>query len=323
MVHRLAPTQWRAAEAAHQSRIDTATAGHRARRADRRDHPVEDFLFRYYPHSPAQLRRWHPGADVVLSGGASSPRAGWRHYRVTGEDVIVDLASFVAARHRTIRFVRDLLTATLSRPPFLGCFGLHEWAMVYRLDPSDVRHPGWPLRLGRTGTDAVVERQVIRCSHADAYRFFTDDARPRNTLSPNRATQVAVEQPGCLHAAMDVYKWCVKLTPIVPSDLVADAFDLAREVRVLDMRASPYDLRELGYGPLAIETAGGRAEYRERQRVLADRSNALRRRLLTVLDAVRTAPGGGEPGASAEPPAQSAAATNQPSTSTGTTSSTP
>jgi hypothetical protein len=46
---------------------------------------------------------------------------------------------------------------------------------------------------------------------------------------------------------MDVYKWAFKLSPLVPSDLVADAFDLAREIRLLDMQASPYDLRELGY----------------------------------------------------------------------------
>ncbi|MGL5859659.1 MAG: hypothetical protein ACRCY9_00185, partial [Phycicoccus sp.] len=227
------------------------------------------------------------------------------------------------ARHRTVRFVRELLTATLARPPFLGCVGLHEWAMVYRLDPGDVRHPGWPLRLGREGTDEVVERHVVRCSHADAYRFFTDDARRRNTVSPSRTTQIAFEQPGCLHAAMDVYKWCVKLTPLMPGGLVADAFDLAREVRVLDMQASPYDLRDLGYHAVPIETAAGRAEYRERQRVFAERSNALRRRVLAVLDAVPAPPRDAGDGAAAGRPDQPEAATNQPSASTGTTSSAP
>ena len=87
-----------------------------------------------------------------------------------------------------------------------------------------------------------------------------------------------MEQPGCLHAGMDVYKWAFKLTPLVPSDLVADAFDLAREIRVLDMQASPYDLRELGYAPVPIETAEGKAAYLERQRAFAERSNALRHR---------------------------------------------
>ena len=89
---------------------------------------------------------------------------------------------------------------------------------------------------------------------------------------------------------MDVYKWAFTLAPVVPSDLTADAFDLAREIRVLDMQASPYDLRELGYAPVPIETTAGRAEYLERQRAFTVRSNALRRRLLTVLDAVDPTP---------------------------------
>ncbi len=140
--------------------------------------------------------------------------------------------------------------------------------MVHGIPADDVRHAGWPLRLGSDGTDAVVERHGIRCSHFDAYRFFTESARPRNALRPTRDSQVAMEQPGCLHAGMDVYKWAFKLTPLVPSDLVADAFDLAREIRVLDMEASPYDLRELGYAPVPIETPEGKATYLERQRAL-------------------------------------------------------
>ena len=144
--------------------------------------------------------------------------------------------------------------------------------------------PGGRCAWAPGGTDEVVERHGIRCSHFDAFRFFTEDAAPRNALQPTRDGQVALEQPGCLHAGMDVYKWAFKLTPLVPSDLVADAFDLAREIRVLDMQASPYDLRELGYDPVPIETAEGKAAYLERQRDFAERSNALRRRLLDVLD---------------------------------------
>ena len=40
------------------------------------------------------------------------------------------------------------VTATHARPAQLGCFGLHEWAMVYRQSPDEVRHAAWPLRLG-------------------------------------------------------------------------------------------------------------------------------------------------------------------------------
>ncbi len=279
----LSRARWQALEAAHEARIDAATASHRARRTGGRTHPVEDFLFRYYNHSPARLRRWHPGAGVLLEDAAGLPRARWSHYRVVGDAVGLDVAGFLAARGRTVSFVRDLVSATVGRPAQLGCLGLHEWAMVHGVAEDDVRHAGWPLRLGNEGTDAVVERNGIRCSHFDAYRFFTESARPRNALHPTRETQVAMEQPGCLHAGMDVYKWAFKLTPLVPSDLVADAFDLAREIRVLDMQASPYDLRELGYAPVPIETAEGKTAYLERQRAFADRSNALRRRLIDVL----------------------------------------
>lgn len=177
-----------------------------------------------------------------------------------------------------------LLEATLSRPGRFGCFGLHEWAMVYRADDEQVRHQGWPLRLGRGGTDAVVEQHTVACSHFDAYRFFTPEAAPLNTLSPSRDTQLTLEQPGCLHAGMDLYKWSFKLAPAVPSELVLDAFTLARDIRELDMRAAPYDLRELGYEPVRIETTEGKAEYVEAQRAFTVRSNALRRRLLAVLD---------------------------------------
>ena len=83
---------------------------------------------------------------------------------------------------------------------------------------------------------------------------------------------------------MDLYKWCMKLGPAVPGDLTLDAFDLAREIRELDMRASPYDLRELGYDPVPIETPAGRAEYAAAQRAFADRGQAIRQRLLQALD---------------------------------------
>ena len=50
---------------------------------------------------------------------------------------------------------------------------------------------------------------------------------------------------------MDLYKHAFRLSPLVCSDLVADCFELARDIRVLDMRASPYDLGGLGYDPVA------------------------------------------------------------------------
>ena len=76
-----------------------------------------------------------------------------------------------------------------------------------------------------------------------------------------------------------------KLSPLVPSELVADAFALAREIRTLDMRASPYDLAALGYPPVRVETPEGRAEYATTQRGFAERAATLRARLLEAVPA--------------------------------------
>jgi len=186
----------------------------------------------------------------------------------------------VRSQRLLLETLHRLLTATASRPAQLGCFGMHEWAMVYRLDQDDVRHASWPLRLGNDGTDAVVESHRIACSHFDAFRFFTEAARPRNTLSPGRDDRDTLEQPGCLHAGMDLYKHAFRLSPMVPSELVADCFALARDIRVLDMRASPYDLSGLGYAPVPVETPEGKQEYVSAQRRFAERGAPLRARLV-------------------------------------------
>ena len=143
-----------------------------------------------------------------------------------------------------------------------------------------------PLRLGAAGTDAVVESLPVHCTHHDAFRFFTAAARPRNAVAPARADQVAFEQPGCLHATMDLYKWAYKLSPATPGELLVDCLALAADVRELDMRASPYDLADLGYPPVRIETPAGRAEYARTQAGFARRAAPLREQLVALCDAV-------------------------------------
>jgi len=200
----LTSREWADHEAAHAERVDRLLAGHLSRRARGEKHPVEDFLHTYYSHSPGRFRRWHPGPGVVLEGAAGMPRASWRFYRTVGDGVEVDVRAFLDQRGATLEFVRTLLAATLDRPASIGCLALHEWAMVYRLGPHEVRHTGLRLRLGHAATDAVVESHPIRCTHYDAFRFFTEPARPRNGLRPTREAQVDLEQPGCLHAGMDL-----------------------------------------------------------------------------------------------------------------------
>ncbi|SCE76496.1 hypothetical protein GA0070607_1279 [Micromonospora coriariae] len=274
---------WQARRRAHEERVDAWLTPHLARRRRGERHPVADFLFTYYSHRPAQLRRWHPGAGVELRG--ADPADFGRDYRATTVGVTLDTDAVRARRGDSIGWIRSLLTATAGRTPHFGCFGMHEWAMVYRQTREELRHNAWPLRLDPERTAAIVEERGVRCSHFDAFRFFTPPARPLNVLTPTRETQHAHEQPGCLHANMDLYKWAYKLSPLLPSELVADCFELAREIRTLDMRASPYDLAALGHPPVLVETPEGRAEYAAAQRGFADRAAVLRVRLLAAVPA--------------------------------------
>jgi hypothetical protein len=275
---------WTARRLAHERRVEPWVRPHLDRRRGGVAHPVEDFLFTYYSYRPAALRRWHPGYGVGLAGGDAY--AGLKGYAVGpvgaggGSQVAAVTVEHLRARRPLLGSLAQLLSATAARPAQLSCFGLHEWAMVYRQAPDDLRHRSWALRLGRAGTDRVVESHRIACSHFDAFRFFTDEARPRNLLQPRSDDRAALEQPGCLHAGMDLYKHAYRLVPLVGSELVADCFELAREIRVMDMRASPYDLTDLGHSPVRIETAAGKTEYVAAQRAFAERARPLRARLV-------------------------------------------
>ncbi|WP_292651581.1 3-methyladenine DNA glycosylase [Nocardioides sp.] len=302
----LSREEWTARAEAHRARLAPYVEPHLARRGARVKHPVNDFLFTYYSYRPAQLLRWHPGFGVALEDAAEyEALRGYADGTVT--------ADFLADKRLLVETLLKLLRATASREANFGCFGLHEWAMVYQLTPEQVCHADWPLRLGATGTDRVVESHRIACSHFDAYRFFTPPAAPLNTLSPRSDDRAAFEQPGCLHGNMDLYKHAFRLSPLVSSDLVADCFELAWDIRTMDMKAAPYDLAELGLDPIRIETAAGKAEYAAAQRAFAERAAPLRERLIAVCDqllartsASRSDAGGGlrpeEPSRMVQPP---------------------
>ncbi|HTI74885.1 MAG TPA: 3-methyladenine DNA glycosylase [Mycobacterium sp.] len=280
---------WTTRERLHQKRVDEFCEPHRSRARVGEAHPVWDFLFTYYSLRPRQLRIWHPGYGVALGGAAARrylDRSGYGSARpgvtVTREHLL--------ARADTVRFIARLLRATAARQPRLNCFGMHEWAMVYRA--PTVRHNQVPLRLGQAGTDAVVESMPLRCSHFDAYRFFTEPATLRNAERLTRDSQLATEQPGCVHTSMDLYKWAFKLGPLIDSDLVMDCLELAGDARSLDMRASPYDLRDYGFEPITVETAAGRAEYVRAQQSIAERAAPLRATLADRCDLLLTAAAG-------------------------------
>ncbi len=271
--------QWEQRMHAHQQRVAELTHDHLERRTRGIKHPIFDFLFDYYPTTPGQLSRWHPGLGVALDANdRTPPHSAWRFYKqveheTAGRIVMFDAQEMLQQRRVLVAFIHDLLTR--DTPARFDCFGLHEWAMVYQGTP---RHD-MPLRLSEQATNEVVDTHSIRCSHYDAFRFFTEAARPLNAFQPTRGTQPVLEHPGCLHATMDLYKWATKLGPAVDGETWLETFRLARDVRILDMEASPYDCRPLGFGVVAIETPEGKAEYVARQRDFTRRAEVLRKRL--------------------------------------------
>ncbi|TLM87122.1 3-methyladenine DNA glycosylase [Pseudarthrobacter sp. NamE5] len=292
----LAADDWQVLEKAHHLRVSRYADPYLARRSAGRKHPVEDFLFTYYTQKPGQLRRWHPGAGSILLGREAAARQDWKHYRMLDKGelgslglppgstaVTFDREVFLAERSEAVAFAGIILRGTAVRPAQFGCFGLHEWAMVYHQDRFDLRHEYLQLRLGSAGTDKVVEENRIRCTHFDAFRFYTPDAAPLNEFEPTRENQRRLEQPGCLHANMDLYKWAYKLLPALPSELVMDCFELSWRIRAMDMQASPYDLAEWGYPAIPIETPQGKAAYVEYQRAFAAEAAGLREKLAMEL----------------------------------------
>ncbi len=230
-----------------------------------------DFLFTYYFFSPGKLLTWCPALfDSEVGNWEAVDAEGTRTW---------EWPPLTPRIVRGAEWIAQLCGNIMSKPARFVCHGLHEWAMVYRQAPAQVRHNAWKLRLAPDDLAAFVDSQSVCCTHYDAFRFFTSGARPLNAHDPRMETRLEMEQGGCLHANMDLYKWAAKLWPWIGSDLVADAFEVAVAGRELDMRASPYDLAELGFEPIRIETEEGREEYRRGQQGLAALSDPVRLRL--------------------------------------------
>ena len=280
---------WKERAEVHQARAERYTLPSRRRRDHGVPHPVEDFLFQYYPYPHALLENWQPGTEVALEWIPSDfptplPAGFSEKYYVRGDGFIfADPSRLTPKEHERLSWIVGLLTATRGRVANFACHGLHEWAMVYR--GKTVRHEKTtPLRLPQGEIDALVESRAICCSHYDAFRFFADDSRPMNRLQPALGSRVALEQPGCVHANMDLYKWAAKTMPWVGTELLLECFELATELRDLDMRASPYDLSAWGRTPVFIESVDGRRIYETEQRRLAAKTVPLRDKLISALE---------------------------------------
>jgi len=279
----LPTTLWMSHAAKHSALVDPITDAFLKRRSVGDKHPVHDFLFTYYSFSPQKLKQWVPSFEYELeiptNINENYPWLNEYWFLINGDVLSLNKERIQGQTRSLIQFIINLCENILQKAPRFGCFGLHEWAMVYKLSSEEVRHRHLRLRLSPKELASFVESQTISCSHYDAYRFFTPEARPLNILNPIIETRLQMEQGGCLHANMDIYKWASKLWPWIGSDFIAKTFLHALEGRELDMRASPYDLSNEGYSPIHIETEDGRKQYQKEQMLLAERAIPLREEL--------------------------------------------
>jgi len=280
----LSLSQWQESAKRHRQEVEKITIPMRARKSRGEKHPVYDFLHTYYSFPLGRLERWHPGFGVTLEidQTINLPE---KYYFTENGIAWIDSEKLTFKTQERMQRIHQLLTLTQSRPPNFSCHGLHEWAMVY--SGSDVRHrESAPLRLPQSKIDKLVSSRPLCCSHFDAFRFFAPDTILLNRFTPTLLTREDHEQPGCIHANMDLYKWAYKSSPWISSDFLRKTLFFAIEARIIDMRASPYDLLEYGYSPIPIETTEGRREYEREQSGLYRRGLKLRSELIAALDEI-------------------------------------
>lgn len=251
------------------------------RRSRHESHPVDDFLFEYYPISTNKLLTWHPGFGFSLVANESElgefPSGA---YELAGNAIQIR-REWLTKNQEAATILIDFLAKTEERTIRSGCFGLHEWAMV--LGTEEVRHEKWRLRLSQEQIRATIDKVGLRCTHFDAFRFFTPIAVPLNPLQLTPVDKNEFEQPGCLHANMDLYKYAQRFAPIVGSQIIRSTFALAKDIRTVDMQTAPYDLSDLGVIPIPVETEIGRSEFAKLQVGFAERAQLLRGELIQAL----------------------------------------
>lgn len=295
---RLNKGEWVERKNRHEERYLQLVEPHLERRSRQERNPVADFLFEYYAFRPSHLRRWSPGIGILLEGAHPDDVPGIPGVRAHADGLYLWPGSDTVGRHpdrylTATRWIRDLLRQTADRKPVYGCFGLHEWAMLYRSEGA--RHEQLPLRVSEEELAQTVDTAGLRCTHYDAFRFFTEPAIPLNAHALDSQSMPKMEQSGCLHANMDVYRWAFKRAPWVPSELTMDAFELAMDIRELDMASSPYDVSQFGIDAVPVEHPEGRTLFVARQREFQERAAALRQPLIDaydqLLDALTVPPG--------------------------------
>ncbi|NCP83861.1 MAG: 3-methyladenine DNA glycosylase [Bacteroidetes bacterium] len=254
-------------------------------------HPIYDFLFEYYFFSPSQLEKFSPGIAVSIINDCENyedftlPNKNFYSFSDEKNAWIMQTQSLSQKRKDSLTWVITLLEHTQQNEPQFACLGLHEWAMLYK-NETNVRH-SLALRVSARELQHLVESKPLKCTHFDAFRFFTKEANPLNKTRLTKDSRVKSEQSACVHANMDIYKWSHKFYPWISSELILESFYLAIEARTIDMQASPYDVSLIGLNPIRIETKEGAEEYVRYQKQLCIKGNSIRLKLIHELEQLK------------------------------------
>lgn len=278
----LSEETWKKAKSSHEQRVDQLLEEYLEARSQQEKNPVMDFLFEYYAFRPSNLRKWSPGIGVNFSFSDFHTLPEISEITIDGEIAFVDPSLFPEKRISSLQWMLKMLKNTQQSRPSFGCFGMHEWAMVYKT--KNPRHNQLPMRMEPDELAEFVESRPLLCTHFDAFRFFTKPAKPMNRFKLSREKFHETEQPGCIHSNMDLYKWAFKMYPWIPSSLILKAFELAVEARHIDMQASPYDLRDQGLQPIKIETDTGRKEYKQKQEMIFEKGFPVREKIIEQME---------------------------------------
>ncbi|MFD2533249.1 3-methyladenine DNA glycosylase [Gracilimonas halophila] len=278
--------EWMAKKTAHEQRVDELLNDYLEARSRQEKNPVMDFLFEYYAFRPSNLRRWSPGIGIGLEYSVTNELPEISELSLEDGVAYVDPNLFPEKRISSLKWMITMLENTQQSRPSFGCFGMHEWAMVYRSE--NPRHNQVPMRMEPDELAEFVESRPLLCTHFDAFRFFTKPAKPMNKFELSRDKFHETEQPGCIHSNMDLYKWAFKMYPWIPSSLILEAFELAVEARYIDMQASPYDLRDQGLEPIKIETDSGRKEYKQKQEMIFEKGLPIREKIIDAMNSLLT-----------------------------------
>jgi len=203
----LHPDEWKKKQQAHLLSLSPIIEPYLKKRSKQEKDPVLDFLFEYYHFRPSRLQKWSPGYGTGLLTG-NQPLPQLRELIVKSGIAYLDPDLFPDNRKQSLHWILKLLEQSADKEPAFGCFGMHEWAMVYKT--GNIRHNLVPLRMDNNELAEFVESRPLVCTHFDAFRFFTSSAKPMNKYTLSRKTFADTEQPGCIHTNMDLYKWGFK-----------------------------------------------------------------------------------------------------------------